>query len=269
MMRIPYFYSGVPLPGEVRRVLWQGPAALASYLLEPDDRHPANASLYLCSDHAYRLEKLAPAMRRNVRRGLQELRIEPITAAQVVSHGAQTFQDTLRRNGLRDWTSDEFRRQIALRGKYPGHVFLGAWKNDQLAGYLPILEVEDWVEITSCVSTDALLHFRPNDALLFSALRYYLVEQGRRIVSFGSSSMQPDSNRAGLHAFKTKVGFKALPVHRAFALHPLMWPFVSRLTLLGVNTALRFRPGDLRLKRMCGILGYILGKNQMVVVPED
>ena len=263
MMRMPYFYLGTPAPGEVRRVLWQGPAALASYLVEPDDQHLANAWLYICTDRAYGLEKLSPAMRRNVRRGLQELRIEPIKAEQLMAHGTETFRDTLRRNGLRDWTPDKFRRQVALRSKFPGHVFLGAWKDKQLAAYLSVLEVEDWVEITSSFSADNLLHLRPNDALLFSALHDYLVEQGRRIVSFGSSSIQTESNRAGLHAFKTKVGFEAQPVHRAFVLHPLMRPFANRLTLRGVNTALHLIPGNLRLKRTGGVLGYILGENHM------
>jgi hypothetical protein len=273
MMRIPSFDLDPPPPDDVTRALWQGPATLASYLLKPDDQHLANAWLYICTDRRYGFEKLSPAMRRNVRRGLQELKIAPIDADQLIAHGIQTFRDTLRRNRLSDSTPEAFRSQIALRAKCPGHVFLGAWKDDQLAGYLSILEVEDWVEITSSFSADALLHFRPNDALLFSALHYYLVEKKYRLVNFGSSSIQSESNRAGLHAFKTKVGFEAQPVHRAFVLHPFLRPFANRLTLLGINTVLRFRPGDLRLKRAGGILGYILGENHssgtLKSVPEE
>src|SRR5437879_5321131 len=66
MVREPTFHMGPPTFDEVREVLWQGRAAVASYLLEPDEHHPANAWLYLCADQAYALEKLTREMRRNV-----------------------------------------------------------------------------------------------------------------------------------------------------------------------------------------------------------
>src|SRR5947209_11109360 len=104
MMRRPTFYTGPLASNEVREVLWRGRAAIASYLLEPDEHHPANAWLYLCTDHTYALEKLEPAMRRNVRRGLRELTIAPLTVDQVLDHGVQAFCDTRRRVGLSDGT---------------------------------------------------------------------------------------------------------------------------------------------------------------------
>src|SRR5438105_3388187 len=51
VMRKPAFHVEPPTPDEVQRVLWRGRAAVASYLVEPDARHPANAWLYLCTDH--------------------------------------------------------------------------------------------------------------------------------------------------------------------------------------------------------------------------
>src|SRR2546430_8328225 len=58
MMRRPTFYVGTPAPHEVQQVLWRTRAVVASYLLEPDERHPANAWLYVCTDPNYALEKL-------------------------------------------------------------------------------------------------------------------------------------------------------------------------------------------------------------------
>ena len=48
-------------------------------------------------------------------------------------------------------------------------------------------------------------------------------------------------------------------MHRAFVAHPLLRPFVNPLTLWGVNTVLRFRPGDRRLKKAGGVLACMLG----------
>ncbi len=260
MMRVPTLHTVAPSPGEVREVVWRGRVALASYLREPDDRHPANAWLYLCTDRAYALDKLAPAMRRNVRRGLRELRIARVAPEELLAHGVQAFCDTRRRNGLSDGTPEEFQREFRWRAHCPGHVFLGAWKDETLAAFLMIIEVDDWAEIIG-FSMNAFLNLRPNDALFFHVLSHYLTERACRVVSYGLSSIQAESNRAGLHAFKTKVGFEARPVHRAFAVHPLLRPFANRLTLWGVNTALRFRPADRRLRKGRGVLASIVGQN--------
>lgn len=257
-MRRPTFCLAPPTAHEVREVLWQGRAALASYLLDPDELHQANAYLYICTDQSYALEKLPPAMRRNVRRGLKELTIVPLTSKQVLAQGVQAFCDTRRRVGLSDGTSEEFQRRFAARANLPEAVYLGAWKNDQLAAFLSVIEVDDWAEI-GCYSADTLLQYRPNDTLMYSALTHYLVERKYRLVSYGLSSIQAESNAAGLHRFKIKVGFEARPVHRAFVPHPLLRPFANRLTLWGVNTALRFRPGDRRLKKAGGVIASILG----------
>src|SRR5262245_61436459 len=56
MVRIPTFHLAPPAQDEVQRVQWGSRAALVSYLREPDERRPANALLYVCSDRAYALD---------------------------------------------------------------------------------------------------------------------------------------------------------------------------------------------------------------------
>jgi hypothetical protein len=61
MMRLPRHHLSPPTSDELQQVLWHGPATVASYLLEPDEHHPANTWLYLCTDHGYTLDKLSGA----------------------------------------------------------------------------------------------------------------------------------------------------------------------------------------------------------------
>src|SRR6266849_546163 len=264
MMRMPTFHLAPPTAQEIQQVLWRRRAAIASYLLEPDECHPANAWLYLCTDRDYALEKLAPEMRRNVRLGLKKLTISPLTADQLQAHGAPAFCETRRRLGLDDGTPEEFQRDLTAHASLPELVYLGAWKENQLAAYLSILEVEDWAEIAGTSSMDALRRYKPNDTLIYSALSHYLVERGCRVVSYGLSSIQVESNPAGLHQFKTKVGFEARPVHRAFVFHPLLRPFANGLMLRGMNTALRFMQGAPRLRMARGILASALGDTSVL-----
>lgn len=263
MMRVPRFHLDPPAPGEARGVPWRAWVASGSYLQEPDAFHPANACLYVCTNQTYALDKLTPAMRRNVRRGSKELRIAPLTPVELFTHGAQAFYDTRRRVGLSDGTPEEFRRRFSWRTRCRGHAFLGAWRHEQLAAFLSLIEVEDWVEIESCYSMNALLNFRPNDTLMYSALSHYLCERGCRVVCYGLSSVQAENNAAGLYAFKRKVGFEAQPVHRAFVLHPFLRPLVNRLTLRSMNLALRFWPRGRVLKKAEGTLAYMLGEERI------
>jgi hypothetical protein len=263
MLRVPTFHRAPPTAHELGQVFWRGPAAVVSYLVDPDERHPANAWLYLCRDRAYALDKRSRSMPRNVRQGLKAFRITPLTLEQVLASGFQAFNDTLHRVGLSGGGPEEFHRSFAWRAKVPGHVFLGAWKDAHLVAFLSIIEVADWAEIEGSYSQDVWLPLKPNDALLFTALSQYLMGGRARLVSYGLSSIQAPSNEVGLHEFKTRVGFEALPVHRAFRLHPLLHPLANRLTRWGVNSVLRVSPGNRRLKKVDGVLAALSGEHRL------
>jgi hypothetical protein len=266
MLRLPTFHLTPPTAQEIQQILWRGRAATATYLLEPDERHPANAWLYLCTDQTYSLEKLPAAKRRNVRRGLKELTIAPLTLEELRVHGVRAFCDTRRRVGLSDGTPEEFQHYLTTHASLPELVFLGAWRENQLAAYLSIIEVDDWVEIEGTFSMDGLRQYKPNDTLVYSALSHYLTERRCRLVCNGLSSLEAENNAAGLHVFKTNTGFEARPVHRAFVPHPFLRPFVNPLTLWSVDTMLRFRPGDRRLRKVGGALASMRGDTHMLEV---
>lgn len=111
-----------------------------------------------------------------------------------------------------------------------------------------------------------LLRSNPNDALAYTVLSRYLIERKCRLVSYGLSSVQNESNAAGLHRFKLKLGFKARAVHRAFVPHPLMRPLFNRLTLWGVSTMLRYKPGGRHLRKAQGVLASMCGDTHSVGV---
>jgi hypothetical protein len=264
LMRIPTFSTEPPERRALGRLLLPTRALVATYLLEPGPAHPANAWLYVCRDRGYSVDKLPPAVRRNVRRGLRELRIEPVTSERLLASGFQAFSDTRGRVGVSDGTPEVFARRFGARAKSRGHVFLGAWHGEDLVAFLSITNVDDWAEIEGCFSSNAALSLRPNDTLMIGALTEYLVARGCALVSYGLSSIQAVSNAAGLHEFKTKVGFEAKPVHRAFVTHPLLKPLVNGVTQRGVSTLLSLTPGNRLLKKCDGMLSTMLGRRTLV-----
>ena len=258
MMRIPTFVTTPPSPREIHRIFLQSRMPLLAHICQVDARHPVNAWLYLAQGREYTLESLPSAMRRNVRRGQAELDVRWTSNNDLLAHGCQAFCDTRSRNGLHDATRDEFERRFTQWGNCPGHIFLGAWRGDALVAFVSVVDVDDWAEVEGCFSSNDGLSLRPNDTLLYTVLRTYLVERRYRQVSYGLSSIQPGATIHGLHSFKTKVGFDALAVHRAFQLHPILRPIANRLVLGGLNGLLRLKPRDRRLKKAAGALSALL-----------
>ncbi len=259
MARLPTFHLAMPDPWEIRKLFWNRRALVITYNREPDDDHPANAFLYICSDKSYSLNKLGKGTRWSVKKGFKELRVSKLTNVELLDSGLQAFCDTRSRLGLNDGTTEVFRKRFAFQVRNPGHVFIGAWKGNQLAAFLSLIEVSDWIEIEGSFSMNEFRKSCPNDTLIYYLLTHYLVENDRSVISYGLSSIQSETNEAGLHSFKTKIGFEAKPVHRAFVIHPLFRPFAGKLALWGINTALRMSLGNPLLKKTAGMLALLQG----------
>jgi hypothetical protein len=262
--RLPTFTLTPPGPTEITNLFWKFKAALVTYLIEPDDSHPANAFLYTTTQRNYAPDKLSSVMRRNLRKGFREFSIEPISPDRLLIHGLQAFCDTRKRNGLNDGTVQQFNRRFALRGKCKGHIFIGAWKENMLAAFVSLTEVADWVLIEGSFSANSFLQLRPNEALMSHVLSDYLINKAFRIVSFGTSSVESTGNHSGLHAFKTKVGFEIQPVHRAFLVHPMLRPVLGSPLHSAVKVLLRLYPQSRLIRKADGVLERVCVEKKTV-----
>jgi hypothetical protein len=258
LMRMPAFLTGEPEPRALSSLLRASGSLVATYLVEPDDAHSANGWLYVCRDPDYSVEKLDPAVRRNVRRGLRELRIHPVPQEQLVEKGYEAFRDTRERGAMSDGTLENLMKWSEPKGKYRSHSYLGAWAGDTLAAFLSITAVDDWAEIEGCYSANFALSLRPNDTLMAVALHEYLVNRRSRLVSYGLSSIQAETSAAGLHRFKTKVGFEALPVHRTFVVHPFARHLVNGFSHGCLRMLLSLAPRNRLIKKAEGVLAAML-----------
>ena len=258
MVRRPTFQSAPPIRSEIQRVLWKGRAAVASFLLEPDEHHPANTWLYICRDSSYSIEKLSKPARRDIRRAQRNLQFGPVDWPTLLAKGLPAYRDTRTRVGLSDGTWDDFKSRFEMFSRNPSHYVFGAWNQNLLVAFMTLVVVDDWVEIEGVFSMNAHLGLCPNDGLVHHVLEHFLIRRGFQLVSYGLSSIQENGNGAGLHAYKQKVGFEARPVHRAFAFHPLLRPFANPLTLWSIKMALLLRPGARRLRKAMGVLSHLV-----------
>lgn len=258
LARLPKFELAPPSPGEIRQLFTRHRAALVSYVTEPDATHPANTWLYVCRNRAYEAATLDEPTRRNIRRAERELRFELLDWPVLRQHGLAAFRDSRLRNGLSDGTEAYYARRFEEFCRSRAHHVLGAWKGETLVAFMTMVTVDDWVEISGFSRTDTL-SLRPNNGLIHRILTHFLRERGASLVTYGLSSVQDESRAEGLHQFKLKTGFEALPVHRAFVVHPLLRPLANRGTLALARLVLRRAPANPRLKKMVGALGRMVG----------
>ena len=255
MVRQPAFALHVPDAEEIKKVFRHSHAAMLAFAVKASDVNVANSSLYICSDPEYSLTKLGRGARYDTSRGLNELEIRFLEQSELLRSGKQAYCDTLTRTGLSVGSREPFEATFTRLCNY--NSCLGALKGDRLAAFLLITEVGEWVSIAG-YSANQFLPLRPNNALLFYALRHYLVEKKLRVVSYGLSSIQADSKAEGLHKFKLKMGFESVPVHRVFTVNPLLRPFVNRASWALVNAMLKVAPDHAILKKAEGALRMAL-----------
>jgi hypothetical protein len=255
MQRQPVFALHPPPREEITTVFKRSHPAILGFVVEPSDVRVVNSSLYLCSDAEYSLKKLGRGARYDTSRGLNELKIRFLEQSELLRLGKQAYCDTLARTGISVDSREPF--EVRFRRPRTESRYLGALRGDQLAAFLLVTEVDDWVSMGG-YSADEFLPLRPNNALIFYAVHHYLVEKKFRVVSYGLSSIQADSKAEGLHKFKLKMGFESVPVHRAFVFNPLLRPFVNRLSWGLVNGILKVAPYHAMLKKAEGALRMAL-----------
>lgn len=260
MVRVPAF-SVKPVPQhEARQVLWNNRTGVINFLLEPDDKHHSNAYLYLCKDRSYTLEKLQKEARRDARRAQRSLHVGPIDWQTLLRNGYIAYSETRSRIGLSDGSLACFQKRFGAFARCAAHHAIGAWKGETLVAFMTLIVVDEWVTIEGCFSTNTGREDCPNNGLAHYVLNHFLAERRAQTVCYGTSSIQ-DVNQEGLHSYKTRIGFEAIPVHRAFIAHPFLRPLANPVVLWSINAALRFRPSDRRLRKIGGIVNYLASKN--------
>lgn len=253
MLRLPASVLARPSVDEISKIFRYSRSAVLSYAVTPSEERPANAVAYVCKDPKYSLEQLErPAQ---IARGLKEFEITFLDHADVFSLGRTAYYDTLARNGS-SFGHESFEKLFKRPRR--DRRYLGAVKNERLAAFLQITHVDDWASIGG-YSANEFLPLRPNNALVFYAVHHYITEENVRVVDYGFSSIQAVSKSDGLHRFKLKMGFEAIPVHRAFVVHPMLRPLVNQVSITAVRQLLRISPRIRLLQKAEGALRMAVG----------
>jgi len=263
LVRVPIERTAPASPEILRTVLGQRGIWVASYMQAADPEHPANCFDYVCTDRRYDVEKLEKYGRRDIRRGLRCFSVRRCTWDELLEHGYEGYADTDERHGHGRPSRQDFEAFVVLHRPCRFYEVWGAWRDDALHAWTKATKVDNWVFITTACSRNEYLRDCPNNALAYEATRTFLVEEKRRLVSFGISSVQATSNIVSLHKFKVRMGFQPVPFVRTFVPRRLLRPLLKpRLASWFWDKVVAARPASETLAKVAGLSRLVSGRER-------
>ncbi|MEI7935621.1 MAG: hypothetical protein WCK27_02930 [Verrucomicrobiota bacterium] len=260
VVRLPTFITDLPSGSDLNAVFWRHQVALVSFIIEPDETHPANSCLYTCEQYDH--EKLDKKERASIRRALAMTRFDFIDMDTLIEHGFEAYHDTRGRAGFSDCSREGFLTTMTpLRETYGINV-IGCWGEDgSLAGFLIFLLFDHFAEAVMHCSASRFFRTNLNNGLYHHLTDFSVNRMKRAILSIGLSSLQLGT-KSGLHAFKVSAGFEANQVHRTFVLHPLLRPLVNRATYPAFRALQKHFPRSRSLRKLIGVLCVMLNMRE-------
>jgi len=267
LLRFPLDCTAPVDAGERDGLLRLPGVRLLNWLEDPDEAHPASCVHYLCRDQAYDLPRLDRQARQNVRRGLKGFDLRPCTWEEWAGMGFAAYAETEARHGYA--AALPLFRRLADRWKgCPFHEIWGAWQGEELAAWLTVLKVDDWAMVEVVRSRTSALSGRPNNALLYLAGRQALVEERRRYVTLGTSSLQVGADEQSMHRYKVDMGYEAVPLRRVFAAPRLVRPVLeARATSWALDHMAAAFPRSGPLRKLAGMSRLLSGRGAPALGP--
>ncbi len=210
-----------------RQLLRTSGTWVVTYLLDGTDRRPPNSFLYLCRDSQYHMDKLSKNGRKAIRRGLRKTVIRRCTWGELAASGYAALAETDRRHGYKDPPPENFEQFVSLRRGTPFYEVWGSWLGNDLISWLVLMKIDEWALFEASPSRDAAMALYASNALRYEALVSLLVNEKRRQVLTGLSSINPNTDPRLIYKYNTRMGFEAVPFRRVFALHPLLSPLLN------------------------------------------
>jgi hypothetical protein len=252
----PYHWVIQPSPEELR-ALMLGKGIVALRYSTPIDAPTGCISYHAVYDKAtYTLEGLDRRSRQNVRTGLKNCCVEPISFERYAKEGWLLEMDTLDRQGRQQKQREEaWRRQCMAAGDLPGFEVWGALVDGRLAASLLTFQMEDCCEMIFQQCHRDYLNARVNNALTFVVTQTMTSRPNIRSLFYALHSLDAPCS---IDEFKFRMGYTAKPVRQRVVFHPWLQPFVIDFAHTATARLLRRYPGNRTLAKAEGTLRFHL-----------
>lgn len=262
----PYHWLITPSQQELSE-LFSGQRAVALRYSMPESSGQGCPSYAIVFESTgYNLEGLGHRTRKNVRRGLRECSVEPISFQTLVDEAWELRMDALDRQGRQlKITRDLWRHRYLSAVDLPGFQVWGARVKDHLAGYLVTFQMGDCLYILDQQSHRDFLYLNVNNALTFVVSQHGASQAGVRVLFYGLESLDAPERVA---EFKFHMGYVKKPIRQRIEFRPNVAFFANRLTYRLADVMSKLRPADRRLAKAKGMLRLYLAQEHACQAPQ-
>lgn len=204
----------------------------------------------------YDLEKLGKWARKNVRRGLNNCRVEPVPFERLADEGFSLQLDTLDRQGRKlGLKKSVWSRRCLMAARLPGFEAWGALVDGKLAASVMTFPMGDCMYMLYQQCHRQYLPEHVNNALSFTVTQTLIRRPEVKSIFYGLHSLDAPPS---VDEFKFRMGYAANPVRQRVVFHPALGPFLNSASQAAVKGLLRLRPGEPVLAKADGLLRFYL-----------
>ncbi len=204
----------------------------------------------------YGMDDLSQWTRKNVRRGLRNCSVEPISFDRLAEEGWALQSDTLARQGRHvKLPRDAWRKRCLAAADLPGFEAWGALVHGRIAASILTFQMQDcyYMLYQQCLRQYVPLNI--NNALSFVVTRTMIARPPLRSILYGLHSLDAPKH---VDEFKFRMGYEAKPVRQRVVFHPWLAPAVNRLSHTLLRFILRVRQGNPTLSKTEGMVRFYL-----------
>ena len=218
--------------------------------------HPAGCISYhaVYDKPTYNLEGLDRRSRQNVRTGLKNCRVEPVSFELLAEEGWALEVDTAKRQGRRLMINKRaWERRYRSAAGLQGFEAWGALVDGRLVASLFSIQIDDCCELISQQCHRDFLNARVNSALSFVVTQTMVNRPAIHSIFYTLQSLDAPPN---VDEFKFRMGFSAKPLRQRVVFHPWIKPFANPLIEKSLKRLLRSDPENPRLSKAGGLLRF-------------
>jgi hypothetical protein len=252
----PYHWLAEPGEDELLQFLKGHKAICLRYSTPLSAREGCISYHAIYEKPSYGFEDLGQWARKNVRRGLKNCEVQPISFELLAEQGWELQSDTLERQGRQvgllqtDWI-----RRCRAAADLPGFEAWGALVAGRLAASVITFLMEDccYMLYQQCHRDHLRAHV--NNALSFVVTQTMVARPQVRSILYGLHSLDAP---ASVDEFKFRMGYSAKPVRQRVVFHPWAAPLMTKPTHWILQVSRRLQPGNVTLAKAEGMIRFYL-----------
>ena len=254
----PYHWLIEPSEAELSEMFSRYHAVALRYCLPPESSRGSPSYATVCNPSDYEIERLGYRTRKNVRRGLRNCQVEPISFQRLVDEAWELRLDALERQGRRIKISySSWRKRYTTAADLEGFQAWAALVKGRIAAYAVTCRWEDCIYFVDQQSHRRHLDLNINNALTYTVSKDAAAQPGVKLLFYGLESLDAPASVA---EFKFHMGYAAKPIRQRVVFHPCVAALANRLSYTVVKALSKWMPADRRLSKAQGMLRLWLGE---------